>query len=62
MKEAKCPGLDLPLQLLSGFRRGRCSGGAPGLVMCNNIVYKSRGLPPTEKSGILWHKKELILM
>ena len=31
MKEAKCPGLDLPLQLLSGFRRGRCSGGAPGL-------------------------------
>lgn len=30
--------------------------------MCNNIVYKSRGLPPTEKSDILWRKKELILM
>ena len=38
MKEAKCPGLDLPLQLLSSFRRGRCSGGAPGLVK-HNIVY-----------------------
>ena len=35
---------------------------APLCVMCNNIVYINRGLPPTEKSDTFRHKKELILM
>lgn len=36
--------------------------GARTCVMCNNIVYINRGLPPTEKSDTFRHKKELILM
>ena len=57
MKEAKCPGLDLPLQLLSSFRRGRCSGGAPGLHplrtrngsrLWTDLRYNSRACNPLQ--------------